>query len=127
MGQVVGAAHLVHVAAAARLEDLEEDLFLGLAREHEDLGAPLLPGDAAQGLEPPHPRHDEVHDHHIRLECAGLLDRLFTRGGLTDDVQTGLGVEQLAEPRTEHRVVVCQKDLDRVGRGRRRPCLRLFH
>src|SRR6266571_1008235 len=127
MGQVVGAAHLVHVAAAARLEDLEEYLFLGLAREHEDLGAPLLPGDAAQGLEPPHPRHDEVHDHHIRLECAGLLDRLFTRGGLTDDVQTGLGIEQLAEPRTEHRVVVCQKDLDRVGRGRRRPCLWLFH
>ena len=84
-------------------------------------------GDAAQGFEPAHSRHHEVHDYDVGLEGAGLLDRLFARGGLAYDVEIWLGVEQLAEPGAEHRMVVCQKDLDRVGRGRRRPCIVLFH
>src|SRR2546422_10722061 len=125
--QVTGAGHLVHVAAAACLEHVEEPLFFGLTCEHEALGASLLLSDAAQGFEPAHSRHHEVHDYDVGLEGAGLLDRLFIRGGLAYDVEIWLGAEQLAEPGTEHRMVVCKKDLARVGRGRRRPCIALFH
>src|SRR5437879_3159932 len=51
MGQVVGAAHLVHVAAAACLQHVEQHLFLRTAREHEGLGATRLASHEARGLE----------------------------------------------------------------------------
>ena len=47
-----------------------------------DIG--VLLADQLGGGRPVNPRHDQVHQHHIRLALAGQPDRLFAIGGFTD-------------------------------------------
>src|SRR5882762_6800211 len=54
-------------------------------------------------------RHADVHDHHIGLERGRSLDRVTSVLGFTDNFQVGLAVEQGAQARSHHRVVVSKQ------------------
>jgi hypothetical protein len=58
---------------------------------------PGLPTDRRGGPDAVHPGHPHVHQHHVRIECAGGLDGGGTVADRTHDGEIGLGVEDQRE------------------------------
>ena len=46
---------------------------------------------------------------------GGAIENFLTAGGLGDDVDAGLRVEQAPDPFAEERVIVCQENTDHRG------------
>jgi len=63
-------------------------------------GQPLGGGDAVQA------RHAHVHQHDIRAEAAGGVDRLEAVGGLADDGDAGVAGQQLSQAGPHEPVIV---------------------
>ncbi len=79
----------------------------------------------AGGLDPVELGHADVHQHDVGLQVPGLRDRVEAVGGLADDLQIVLGVEDHAEPGAHERLVVGDQQADaqarlnsRAGRGK---------
>jgi len=66
-----------------------------------------------RGLEPVELGHADVHEHDLRLEPGGLVDRLEPVGRLGDDLDALLAPEEHPEARADHRLVVGDEDADR--------------
>src|SRR6266851_5793330 len=116
--EVLSRAPLVHEAAGARREHVQQPILLEIAAEHENLRAVVEGSDAAHGLETPDARHDEVHQHDVRLQGPGLLNRLLPGRRLAHHTQVGLAIEQRVQAGPDHPVVVSEQDVDRLRHGR---------
>src|SRR5207244_4343298 len=63
--------------------------------------------------------HPHVHDHDVGPQDRGHAGRLLAVGRLTDDLEVGLGPDQLSHAGAHQRLVVGDQDLDRhAGLGR---------
>ena len=82
-----------------------------LPGEQDDRGEGHLLGERPQELEPVHPGHDEVADHHRGLGHARLVERLGAVGRLLDGVAPA--GQQRGEPAAGGRVVVGDQHLAR--------------
>src|SRR5262249_14360289 len=71
--------------------------------------------DAPGGFNAIKTRHLYVHEHDIRPQSAGQLDGRRAVGGLADDFQVVLGVEQRPESGPHQRLVVGEQDPDHAG------------
>src|SRR6266540_403512 len=60
---------------------LLDQVLVGEGREHQHRGTALL-GDVPGGRDPVHLRHLDVHDHQVRAQITGELDRLLPVAGL---------------------------------------------
>ena len=60
----------------------------------------------ARRLDPVERRHRDVHQHHVRLERAGELDRLLPVAGGPDDLDAVVVCEQRLDRLDEQRLVV---------------------
>ena len=66
------------------------------------------PGDLPGRLHPVHPRHPDVHQHHIGLQRTYLIERLETVTGLADDRDVLLRLQNHPEAGAQQRLVVDQ-------------------
>ena len=112
--QVLSRAPLIHEAAGARPEHVQQLILLEVGAEHENPRAGVEGGDAAHGLETPDARHDEIDEHDVRLQGPGLLDRLFPRCRFAHHTQVGLAIEQRVQAGAHRPVVVSEQDVDRL-------------
>ncbi len=76
----------IHRPRVQRIEG-HPGAFMGQGREHQYRGRAAL-HDMPHGRDAVHHRHLVVHGDHVRLECQGLIDRLFAVGRGTDDLNT---------------------------------------
>ncbi len=65
-----------------------------------------LVAQAPRRLDPVELGHADVHQDDVGLQPLGLLDRVEAVGGLADDLEVILGVEDHAEPGADERLVV---------------------
>src|SRR5690606_1013800 len=103
-----------------------EDVGVGVVGgQDEDADVPQAVGrgELPGGLDAVHPRHPDVHEHHVRSGEAGLPHRLAAVGRLTDHDDVALEVEEEAEAGTHELLVVDEQNPDlavvawRVARG----------
>ncbi len=87
-------------------------------RDEDDLGVGRRLTDCPSGFDPAHPRHPHVHEHHVRSQLAGVLDRLLAAAGLANDLHPVLHVEGGVQALAGHRVVVDDQDPDGHARSR---------
>ena len=76
-------------------------------------GERLVAGDPPRGLEAVHDRHADVHQHDVGALAGHERHRLGAVGGLTDDLDVGLTVEQHREAAAHERLVVGDDHPDR--------------
>ncbi len=76
--------------------------------QHLRRAVPPGPGDLPGRLHPVHPRHADVHQHHIGLQGTHLVERLEAVSGLADDRDVLLGLQNHPEARAQKRLVVDQ-------------------
>ncbi len=118
---------LEHVPGRPGGERLANVARVVLHGEQEHLHVGALVDESRQSLEPGLVRHHDIHQHHVRLERAGLEDRLAPGSRLADRLDVGLPAEQEPDPGAYDGVVIDDQDADRVchsrdvseGRGRR--------
>ena len=86
--------------------------------EDHDLhvGQPLVVGDAPGGRQPVDAGHADVHQHDVGPQLEGEAHGLVAVGGLADDGDVVLRVEQGPEPAAHQRLVVGDDDGDHDGR-----------
>jgi hypothetical protein len=70
-------------------------------------------GELAGGLYPVDLGHADVEQAHIRPQPAGQRHRFSTVGGLPDDFDAGLGVEDHSQPGTDDFLVIGHEHADR--------------
>jgi hypothetical protein len=87
-------------------------------REHEHAELRLLGLHLLDELDPALARHRHVEDQHVEVLGADAGDHLVAVGGLGDDAHVVGGLEQLAQPLAEDRVVVGDGDADEGSRHR---------
>src|SRR5579884_130930 len=119
--QVVGGHVLQQEAAGAGPNRVEQVLVEIEGGEDEDPGVGH-PGQAPGGLDPVHPGHAHVHQHDVGGQPPGQFDRLVAIGGLTDDLEVVLTLEDEAEARPDQGLVVHHQDADQapsIPRGKR--------
>ena len=86
-----------------------------ITRVPASVGSAVSRAVAAQAV---HARHPHVHQHDVGPVRPRELDRLLAVGGLGDDRDVVLAVEQRAEAGAHHRLVVGEQDRDHAGRPR---------
>ena len=82
--------------------------------DHRDRVGDLGPGQEAGGGEPVQLGHADVEQAHVRAQPLGELHRLASVGRLADDLDA-VGLEDEAEARAHHRLVVRDHDAERLG------------
>ena len=117
-GQLVGLGILEQEARRPGLDRGDHPGLLDEAGQRDDLGLREDRLDAAGRLDAVDHRHHQVHHDDVRPELAGALDGLGAIGGLADDHDVVVELEEIAHPATDHRVVVDEEDPDR-GVGHR--------
>jgi hypothetical protein len=105
-------------AGAQRLVDVLVQVECG-EHQHPDRRRAVERDDAARRLDPVELRHADVHQHDVRRQPPGQLDRLGAVGGLADDVEVVLGVEDHLEAGAHERPVVGDQDAHDTGACRR--------
>ena len=66
------------------------------------------PGDLPGRLDAVHPRHADVHQHHVGLQRPHLVEGLQAVPGLADDREVLLGLQDHPEAGAQQRLVVDQ-------------------
>jgi hypothetical protein len=74
--------------------------------EHVDRRARRGMGEQPRGRDPVHPRHADVHADDVAGAAVGERDDLDAVGGLSDDLDVGLGLEDRAQPAAPGGLVV---------------------
>ena len=70
-----------------------------------------MPGaDVPQNVDAAAVGHVDVEDHQVPLAVAQLLQRLRSGGGLSDRIDGTVLLQVVAQPRTDHRVIVGNKN-----------------
>src|SRR5690606_8201314 len=88
-------------------------VLVGIEGGHDDHPRRLgLLHDPARGLQPIHPRHTDVHQHHIRAQPCCRLHGLPPGRSDSYHRDAPLGLEHHAEPGSHHLVVVGQQHAD---------------
>ena len=87
---------LEHISGGAGLEGFEQELLAVVHRQHQNAQLGLAFVQLGGGLDPGHARHPDVQNHEVDVFRQGLFDRLVAVLGFGDDLEVGLGVEQLA-------------------------------
>jgi hypothetical protein len=90
--------------------------------QHEHLGRPqsVVAADRTRGVEPVHPGHADVHQHHIGPDAPRLGERLRTVTDLADHLDAGFVGEQRSEPTAHEFLVVGEQHADVAPRYDRR-------
>ena len=104
--ELLGRDVLEQEPGGARAQRVVDVLVEVEGREHQDLRAVAGREHAAGRLDAVELGHADVHQHDVGGELARLLDRLQAVGGLADDVEVVLGVEDHPEARAHERLVV---------------------
>ena len=112
VGELLGTDVLDEEAAGARLHGLVDVLVEVEGREDEDVGGALVVQEPARGLQAVELGHADVHEHDVGLVLADARERLSAVGGLGDDLDVLLGVEDHAEAAAHECLVVGDEDPD---------------
>ena len=101
---------LEYVPRAAELDHLKEVRLAGLHGEDQHRQVRVRRLDPPQRLQPTEAGHANVQHHHVdrtlRGQCLDLLDGFLAITRRADDVQVRLRIDQQAQARAQHRVVV---------------------
>ena len=114
-GDLFGLGVLQDVARRAGLEGRGDLLLLDEGGHGHDLGLGPLGLDPADRGDAVHVRHQQVHQDDVRLEAAGHRHALGAVGGLADDLDVGLEVEEDPQPHPDDRMVVDDEHADGGG------------
>ena len=107
---LLGLGVLEHVTRRSGLEGGGDLLLLDERGHRDDLGLGPLGLDPADRGDAVHVRHEEVHQHDVRLKPAGHRHALAAVRRLADDLDVVLEVEEHAQPHPDDRVVVDDED-----------------
>src|SRR6185312_15087056 len=106
---------LQHVPGGAGREGLAHVRGVVLHREHQDARVGRLDPDLGRGVDPARAWHDHVEEDDIGRELARQLDGLLAVAGLADRLEVVLALQEQAQARPDHRVVVDDQDADHAG------------
>jgi len=109
---LLGLGVLQDVAGRAGLERRGDLLLLDEARHRDDLGLRSFGLDPADRGDAVHVRHQEIHQDDVGLEATGHRHALAAVGGLADNLDVVLEVEEDAQAHPDDRVVVDDEDAD---------------
>ncbi len=108
--QLVGRGVLQQEATGAGAERLHHVLVEIERGQHEHLRrtVPARPRDLTRRLDAVHPRHPDVHQHHIGLQRPHLVERLEAVTGLSHHREITLRLQDHPEAGAQQRLVVDQ-------------------
>jgi hypothetical protein len=109
---------LEDVSAGTRAQRGEDEVVVAEHAEDQHVRVGALLGDARGRLDPVDPGHAHVHQHDVGLRRAHQLDGLLAVRGRAHELgDVGVG-DRVAQPVTEHGMVVDDENADHGGRGR---------
>ena len=111
-GQVVRLGILEQEAARAGLDRGRDALLLDEARDGDDLDGRVAGLELGRGGDPVETGHDEVHDDDVGEQRRRRLERRDAVGGLADDLEVIVQVEEVAHAAADHGMVVDDQDTD---------------
>ncbi len=118
--QLLHGTRLLDEAARARLERIEQLLFLRQPRQDKHLRPDTERDDPARGLETALSGHCQIHQDDVRPGRRGAGHGFVPRASLADHGKIGSLLQEFAHPGSEDDVVVRQQDADGVpGMGER--------
>jgi hypothetical protein len=95
-------------------------IFLLEGREDEDLGIPMAGAYSVCGSHSVHLGHDQVHEHHVRLQFGAQAHGFRTVGRLTYDLHVIASPKECAKSTAHYRMVIYHQDSYAL---RRRPII----
>jgi hypothetical protein len=104
-------------AAGAETERPERVLVQIESRQDQDTRTWLGRNDGSRRLNPVHACHPDVHHDDVRVAAADEIERRRAVGGLADDDDACLLLQDHAEARAQERLIVDEDDRDRVVAG----------
>ena len=113
-GQLVAAERLDEELARPGEHRSAEVVRLTLDRHHDDRGGRDLGRELLGRGDAVHVGHVDVHQHDVRTQASGHLERLAAGVGRADDLDVALEPEELREVVARLGDVVDDEDLDRV-------------
>ena len=116
-GEFGGGALFEQVAAGAGVECAAQIAGAGEGGEDDDAGAGLGELEVGGEFEAGLLGHFDVGDDDVGREIAGELEGLAAVGGLGDDGDVGLEIEEGGERSAEHGLIFGEEDADRRGGG----------
>ena len=111
--QFPGIHGLEQIAARAGPGGVEHVLFLAVHGQGDDAGGGVVVHDSANGLHAVHPRHDDVHQDHVRLRRARQRHRLGAVIGFRDDGEAAHSFAELAQTLAHQGVVIGDQEPNR--------------
>ena len=115
-GQLVGRDVLEQIADGAGPEGPLHQLLFFVAGEGDDLHVRALGLDETGGFGAVDVGHDQVHEHHVGLDCAALADRLGSTAGFADELEIVIHEKERGEPAAHHSVIVHDHHANRIIR-----------
>ena len=115
LSELVGARVLEQEAARAGAEGFVDVVVEVEGGQDQDAGRSVAGGDPACRLDPVEVRHADVHQDDVGAQRLGGVERGEAVGGLADDLEVGLGVEDDAEAGADELLVVGDQDADHVA------------
>jgi hypothetical protein len=105
-GQVLGRDVFEQVTDGPRLQGAAHQLLLPEAGQGDHLYPLAALADGADGADAVHAGHHQIHEHHVRLDLAAQVQRLFPVGRLARQLHVVKGLHKEPEPGAHHAVVV---------------------
>ena len=72
-------------------------------------------GELAQGIHARHLRHGEIEQQNVGPQRAHHVERFDTIFGFGDDLHLAVGLQHVAQPNSNDRMIVGNQDLDGCG------------
>ena len=108
---------LQHQAARPELQRLDDVVAIDARGQEDGPRRQRAAAERAQDFEPRQSGHREIQQQNARLGAARHFERLVSVERLADDEDVALGLEQLAQPLEQDRVIVGDYDLNRLIHG----------
>lgn len=110
--QLIRVRVLEQVTGGSRSHRVYDRAVFHHARQGDDLNVGRLVPKRANCGDAVHHRHEEIHQHHIRMELFGQLDRFGSVRRLADDLNLRIELEKHPQSLANHRMIVCDDDTD---------------
>ena len=103
---------LDEIAAGAGLESAKQIGLVGMHAENDGLGERMRGGELGDGFDAVENGHADVDHHDVRMESGGEFESLAAVGGLGDDFEAGVALQQKAQAGAHEGMVIGEQDAD---------------